>query len=54
MPDSIAGYGASNLPVSEGEQHIAGFTDYLMRVFSGADSATSMPWFSIYVGYYAQ
>lgn len=48
LPAEVAGYRSIDLPISEGEQRVAGMTNYSLRSF--VKDSTEM--FSIYVGYY--
>lgn len=55
VPDRMVGFVARDVTVPDAEAQVAGFTDYLMRVYQpeddgGADTPSS--WFSVYVGYY--
>ena len=54
IPMQLYGYGGQNIMLSQDEQRVAGFTDYLMRVYERPDSSESLAWFSVYVGYYEQ
>ncbi|MFC1660777.1 exosortase C-terminal domain/associated protein EpsI [Gemmatimonadota bacterium] len=61
------GYQARDVPISEAEAAVAGFSDYLYRIFEPAEGtveegdsvqapegveSSAIPWFSVYVGYY--
>lgn len=55
VPDRMMGFAAQDLTVSEAEQQVAGFSDYVMRVYEPSESdgaEVTAPWFSVYVGYY--
>ncbi|HKJ01711.1 MAG TPA: EpsI family protein [Longimicrobiales bacterium] len=66
VPSTLDGYLGTDVEISQEEQRAAGFTDYLMRSYdlmkssdapgAGGDQAAAgspLPWFTVYVGYYA-
>lgn len=48
VPASISGFSGEDIEVSSAEARVAGFSDYLMRVFPVGEGS----WVSVYVGYY--
>lgn len=52
LPIEIGGHVGRDLRISEEEIEVAGVTDYLMRSYLPADTASGDPGFSVYVGYY--
>jgi EpsI family protein len=62
IPVEILGFAGQDLAVSDAEADIAGFSNYLFRVYerpagdspapSPAEGMEQAPWFSLYVGYY--
>lgn len=65
VPNVMAAYQGKDLDVSEAEQRVAGFTNYLMRSYApaheleagsetdvGGVTAATLPWYTVYVGYY--
>ncbi len=51
VPQRLAGMSGENLEVSDAEAQVAGFTDYLFRVYGAPESEAD--WATLYVGYYA-
>ena len=55
VPRQIEDYVARDVEISDGEIRIAAPTEYLMRTYEhSGDSAVEVPWFSLYIGYYAR
>ena len=58
VPVEIGGYIGEDLALSDAEAQVAGFSNYLFRVYEEETEATPevgddvAPWFSIYVGFY--
>lgn len=52
VPDTFQEMEGVDQVVSEAEAIVAGFDDYLFRVYSSPDDTTSSAWISLYVGYY--
>ena len=53
LPSLLHGVRGIDQTISEGEATVAGFTDYLLRLYEPApDDRGLPPWFSVYVGYY--
>lgn len=55
VPADIGSFTARDVTISEQEAEVAGFTDYLMRVYegdTGEGAPGDGPAFSVYVGYY--
>jgi EpsI family protein len=61
VPPEVLGYHGTDLGIAEDEAQVAGFSNYLFRVYerplATADSTEAPadappPWFSLYVGYY--
>jgi EpsI family protein len=66
VPAEINGYVAQDVPISDAEARVAGFSDYLFRTYewgtvdsasveNPAESTVGVPdvtWFTVYVGYY--
>ena len=50
LPAQLAGYTGVDLTISEGEQRVAGMSDYLLRSFAAGGDTVAV---SLYVGYYA-
>lgn len=59
VPSQILGFSGTDVQLTAGEQRVTGVSNYLVRNYAppaapAPVAATVMPWFQIYVGYYAR